>query len=107
MVCINVDYVIAEDLEGQSGKLNGLHAFQKVVIPYVDDTAHGPNGYALKALAESCDLILVVLKNADILEELPDQDLSIFVTSKDDVFLLTKVAPLLSVVLVLVVSDNS
>jgi hypothetical protein len=72
LVGINVDYVIAENLEGQSGKLNGLHAFQQVVIPDVDDTSHGPNGYALKTLAEGCDLILVILKNADILEELPD-----------------------------------
>lgn len=107
LVCVYVDYVIAENLEGQSGKLNGLHAFQQVVVPDVNDAAHGPNGYALKALAEGCDLILVVLKNAYILEELPDQDLSIFVASKDDVFLLSKVTTLLSIELVLVVSNNS
>jgi len=106
LVCIYVDYVIAENLEGQSGKLNGLHALQQVVVPDVDNAAHSSNGYALKALAEGCDLIFVVLKNADILEELPDQDLSIFVASKDDVFLLSEVTTLLSIELVLVVSNN-
>jgi hypothetical protein len=106
LVCIYVDYVIAENLEGQSGELNGLHAFQQVVVPDVDDTPHGPDGDALKAFAESCDFILVVLKDADVLEELPDQDLSIFVASKDDVFLFSEVATLLSIVLILVVSNN-
>jgi hypothetical protein len=106
LVRINVDYVVAENLEGQSGELNCLHAFQQVVIPDVDDTPHGPDGDALKALAEGRDLILVILKDADVLEELPDQDLTIFVACKYDVFLLSEVATLLSIVLVLVVSNN-